>query len=217
MIKAVIFDMDGVLIDSEPIWLKKLDHFLKYKGIYLTENELNKIVGASSKLTWSLLRDRFESPMTLEVFQEELKDYQHQTQIEFKTLLNEGVNELLSWLKNKGFSIALASSSSMEAINKVIGQCDLSSFFEVVLSGDMFNESKPNPEIYLTTAKQLKVEPKECIVVEDSVYGIAAAKAAGMYTIAKEELRFNFEQTAADKIVVSLLEIRGIVKEIASV
>ncbi|MFD1415766.1 HAD family hydrolase [Oceanobacillus jeddahense] len=214
MVKAIIFDMDGVLIDSEPVQLKRYDEFLRYKGVSLPRKELNKIVGASSKLTWKMLEDRFEGILTRDAFHQELTDYHNGNDMDFSTLLNEGATEILSWLNSQNYSVALASSANINKINQVINQCGLDDFFEVVLSGDMFNESKPNPEIYLTAAEKLNMAPEECLVIEDSVYGITAAKAAGMYTVAKEELRFDFDQSKADRVVIDLFEIKQVVESI---
>jgi len=83
----------------------------------------------------------------------------------------------------------------MKKIEIVLSQCVLENYFEVILSGEMFDQSKPNPDIYLTAAKKLGFNPEECLVVEDSIYGITAAKLAGMYTVALEESRFGIDQS----------------------
>ena len=104
------------------------------------------------------------------------------------------------------YKLAIASSSSKELISKCLKECSIDSYFDLVVTGRDFKESKPNPEIYLYTAKQLGVSSDECVVLEDSTIGITAAKRAGMYTLAHRDLRFNIDQTLADHIFEDFLE-----------
>jgi HAD superfamily hydrolase (TIGR01509 family) len=126
---------------------------------------------------------------------------------DYKSILNPGVIETLEFLKKNNFKVALASSSKMHIIQKAIKQCEIASFFDFVISGEQFKESKPNPEIYLTAIKAIGCTPCECIVVEDSSYGIEAGSSAGTYVIAKKDDRFNFDQTKADDQIEQIDEI----------
>ena len=212
MIKAIIFDMDGVLIDSEPHELKKHKDYLISKGIYLTQEKLNLTVGAGSKLRWECFKDILHWNMTREEYDSQVMEFYKDTIINYQDILNSGALDLLHWLNNEPYKIALASSATMKKIEMVLDQCGIRNYFDVILSGEMFNNSKPNPDIYLTTAKKLGFNPEECLVVEDSIYGITAAKTAGMYTVALEENRFGFDQSNADIKVSNLLDLKEILK-----
>lgn len=200
-IKAVIFDMDGVLVDTEPLQLKRHGEYLDSIGINLPEEEMKKIVGAHSNMTWDIIKSYFNESVNKEHYFNGFKHFYKETPINYLELLNEGVETTLSWLKVNNYKIALASSGNQEKINKVMDDCKIKDYFDSIISGDMFKQSKPHPEIYLTTANNLKVLPKECLVVEDSHYGIEAAKRSGMYTVAKKETRFDFSQSEANKVV----------------
>ena len=113
----------------------------------------------------------------------------------YDSVLNPGVREILIWLKEHGYKTAVASSSTMYQIQTMESVCNLTGCFDQLLSGEMFNESKPNPEIYLTAAKKLNVRPEECIAVEDSKYGIAAGNAAGMRVLAYADDRYGVDQS----------------------
>ena len=210
MIKAIIFDMDGVLIDSEPYQLKQHEAYLRTKGINLTREKLNLSVGASPKLRWESIQDNFHGELTREKYDAEFTAFRRDIDINYKDILNPGVLDLLNWLKNESYKIALASSANMNKIKMVLDQCKIENYFEDILSGEMFNHSKPNPEIYLTMAKRLNFYPCDCLVVEDSIHGITAAKSAGMYTVALEENRFGFDQSSADVKILNLLELKKI-------
>lgn len=109
-------------------------------------------------------------------------------------------------LKKEGWKIGLASSSSRYHINECCSRCNIQDFFDFTISGEECNHSKPNAEIYIKAAQALKVKVEECIVLEDSTYGIAAAKRAGMYVIAHKDERFSFHQKAADDLYYDLFE-----------
>ncbi len=200
-IKAVIFDMDGVLVDTEPVQLTRNREYFKANGIVYDENELLKTVGAHSRLTWEIIRKFFPDGTTNQDYLNGLHAHFNHQHPNYSDLLNDHVIETLQWLKDRGYKIALASSGSQEKIKMVVEQCEIAEYFLYRVSGDMFERSKPDPEIYLTTAKNLGVKPEECMVVEDSDYGIKAAKSAGMYTVAIREERFLFSQDEADKII----------------
>lgn len=182
--KAVIFDMDGVLIDSEPLHVKAETQLFIEKGIPLTKDMATRFAGTTTLSMWRKLAKEFnlkEDPVELanegnRRFIQELKN----TEV---SILFDGVAEVLSVLKKDGFLIALASSSSREIVDTVLERFGLSGFFNVTVSGSEVVESKPHPEIFLLAAKKLNVQPKHCVVVEDSTNGARAAKLAGMKCI----------------------------------
>ena len=212
-IKAVIFDMDGVLIDSEIVYMKWEKAFFRQYGIELSDETYKETLGRSDIEVERALEKIWKAHGRKENFKALRDVYYSAPEIQtmdYSTILNDGVKETLSCLEKKGKRLALASSSALPEIKKVLKDCGLNEYFHMVVSGEQFKESKPNPEIYLYTANRLGVSPKECMVVEDSEAGIAAAKAAGMYVAAKKEERFLIDQSRADIVIETLTAVTEI-------
>lgn len=207
----MIFDMDGVIVDTEPMQINRHKIFLESLRTKIPEKELLKIVGTNKKMAFkkiiSLYNNKFND---YKDYYDSLSQYYEKEPIDFTKLINDDVKKLLDWLKESNFKLALASSGSKEKINVVLTQNKLNDYFEVVESGDSFKESKPNPEIYFNVSEKLSVKPEKCMVIEDSNYGIEAAKRAGMYTVALKEDRFSFSQENADITVKRLINIKDV-------
>ena len=206
--QAVIFDMDGVLVDTEMHYWRELKAFSDAKNLGVTKRELDEQVGQSHPVfqrllaTW-LTRSGYgelEPEEAERVFNEWAADYP----CDYKALLNPGAAETVRGLRALGVRVALASSSKMDNIQTVLAACGLSQAFETIVSGEQFHESKPNPEIYLHTLDVLGLPARACCCVEDSVPGIAAGKRAGLTVIAKREERFGYSQAEADLIIDAL-------------
>jgi len=214
MIKAIIFDMDGTLIDSEPYYQKIMLQCLQELHVPASAEDLLPLAGANSKQFDAFINQRIEGYTTKKAYDEWNDRYYKENPIDFTKLLFHHVHETLSSLKQDGYRLVLASSSRKDEIENMLKQCRLEKYFEFFLSGHMFKESKPNPEIYLVCIEKLGLSAEECVAVEDSVYGISAAKNAGLTCIAKRDERFGLDQSAADYAVDDLLEIIDILKEI---
>src|SRR3989304_3483867 len=198
MIKAVIFDMDGVMIDSEPLWEKAERILLARRGIDYNPTYRDKIVGLNQKDSGKLLKETLN---LLETIKEQLPEgidlivriYEEELELipSLKTILKE--------LKKSGFLLALASSSPLRVINLVLNRFSLNEFFSVVVSGESVEFGKPHPDIYLSTARKLgacpeqgrRIEPEEWVVIEDSINGVKSAKGAGMLCIAIPDKRLS--------------------------
>ena len=209
MAKAVIFDMDGVIIDSEPIHSKaKMDTFQHF-GIPFEENELIHYMGRTSKDLFSEALEKY--PMA-GLNPEIMMKYKHDRYLEIisedVTLQPiEGIHELLAKLYEKNISIGLASSTGKNLICLVLERFGLRKYFKAIVSGAELPKSKPNPAIYLLAAETLGVKPACCTVIEDAASGITAAKAAGMYCIAYHNVHSGKQDLSkADRVVESLLE-----------
>lgn len=198
MVKAVIFDMDGVIVDTEPVYYERLHEFFKHNNIHPEIEELDNIVGSSSVDTWDAIQRIWGKELDKNQYEEEYNEFHENKPVDFKEIVDRDITVVLEWLTKEKYKIGLASSSAYDDIQEVLEQCNIKHYFHSILSGEMFEQSKPNPEIYLKTAEVLKVQPEECLVIEDSTYGIMAGKAAGMYVLAKEDNRFNFNQGLAD-------------------
>lgn len=184
MLKAFIFDMDGVIIDSEPLHFQSDRMVMKDFGINISDDELNSFVGVTNPEMWAVLLDRYNVDATVEKLLEIQHKYKAQLLGQNKLQPIDGIPELLIELKKKEIPIALASSSSRQFIELVLRSLHIYEFFDVIISGEEVKNSKPSPDIFLKAAAELKVDPKDCVVLEDSCNGVKAAKAAGMKCIA---------------------------------
>ena len=199
MVKAVIFDMDGVIIDSEPAYMARQEAYLKARGRKYRKSDLNRLVGASNRESWELLWRLSDPGMTMEEVKEDYRRYQSgQPPVDYARILNPGFDKTAAALRERGVRMALASSSPLVHIRMVLKECGIDGWFEEVVSGQQFTKSKPDPEIYRYTLLRLGLCPDEAVAVEDSAYGIQAAKAAGLICIALRENRFGFRQDEAD-------------------
>lgn len=219
MIKAVIFDQDGVLIDSEPIYLSWFKDFLDYNNIKVETEEFNSLAGCSAKMEKVLLHkwwneNKKESLTEDEVFtlcEKYWEDEKVEEEFSYKKVKNPNVEEVMKQLKNLGCIIVIASSSSMANIKSAVKEIEIEKYIDLIVSGEMFQESKPNPEIYNYTLNKLGLKSNECISIEDSTYGILASKNAGITTVAKIDNRFHFDQSPADYRINDLIEIIDII------
>ena len=204
MIKAVIFDMDGVMIDSEPLWEKTERILLARRDIEYSPTYRDQIVGLNQNDSGRLLINTFELEETVEdIISERVEILTAIYEEELEVVLD--LIPLLDNLRDSKFKLAVASSSPLRVINFVLDMFSLQEYFPVVVSGECTENGKPHPDIYLHTAKRLEVEPSECVAIEDSINGVKSAKAAGMYCIAIPDKRLSqMEFQNADIIVPNL-------------
>ncbi len=214
MIKAVIFDMDGVLVDSEPVYQEATINVLNSLNIKATKDDLLKLAGGSSLHFNKFIQDVSKGSISCEDFNKICDQYYLDNPVKYEEIMFPHVRETLDYLKDKGYILALASSSKEYEIENVLKRCDLKDYFKLIVSGEVFKESKPNPEIYLTCIKKLNLEAKECVAIEDSEYGIEAAKKAGLICIAKRDDRFNYDQSKADYFIDDHDEIKDILESL---
>jgi beta-phosphoglucomutase len=183
--EAFIFDMDGVLIDSETFYSEMEQITFRKLGLNIPHEEHITYQGTATDEMWIKIKSRHEIPHSLE----ELVKMTNDLTIPVFRAMDRmepmpGVYELLKTLKSRKIPLALASSSIPEVIDIVLEKTGLHSMFNVVVSSRMVGKSKPAPDIFLLAAGELGVSPGKCIVIEDSTNGITAAKKAGMYCIA---------------------------------
>lgn len=200
---AVIFDMDGVIVDSELHWKSTEGFFLQSLIPGWTSADQDQIIGLSVHDLYRLLTTQYGVTLSKEQF---LVMYQGMADEIYgqKASLLPGFCDLLTSLKAQGIPLALASSSPMSWINIVLDRFGLRSSFDVVVSADQLEEGrgKPSPAIYLLTVERLGVPPQRCVVIEDSMNGALSAKRAGMFCIGLRN-GFNEEQdlSSADVVV----------------
>lgn len=177
--RAVIFDLDGVLVDSEPIHFAALNAVLCREGILLTEEENSEFLGLPPEEVWTRLIRRFS---LRGLVQDYLKRYEEEVARALQDPLKSPpfLPTLLQSLQEMRISLAIASSSRREWIESILNSLDLQRYFPVVVSSDDVRRGKPHPEVYLTVARKLGMKPSECLAVEDAPNGVLSAKRAGM-------------------------------------
>lgn len=212
--KAFIFDMDGVIIDSEPIHARAKMATLREYGIDLSAEEigLDKYVGRSAKSFWEDMKIRFP-----ETFTEAWQVMAGKKYEKYMDILNndasiqaiQGIPELLQRLKSKGYKIGLGSSSVRPMVKNVLTRFGIIEYFDALATGDEVEHAKPDPAIYLLAAQRLGVKPENCTVVEDAASGVRAAKAAGMQCIAVNNPHSGQQDLSmADEIIEKYEEIK---------
>ena len=191
MIKAVIYDMDGVIIDSEPLWREALIHCFNKVGFDFTQDKCRVTQGMRliEVVEYWYAQQPWEGKSIEEVEQNILTKVTEL--ISEKGTAMEGVHESISLFKAKGYKIALASSSASSLINVVLDKLNIRDEFEVVNSAEFLKLGKPHPEVFIKTAEDLNVLAINCLVIEDSFHGVLAAKAAVMQVIAVPEEKYH--------------------------
>ncbi len=201
MMKAVIFDMDGVISDSEPCHVEAEKFLFKDYGLELSTEYLQTFMGKYvTDLLGGIIADHHlnvDVNALLPIHQKNLVQsyWDHALPI-------DGALPLIENLVHSNISLGLASSSAHLLIDVVLEKFQLRSFFKAVVSGEDVTKTKPNPDIFIETAKRLDVKPEDCLVIEDSNAGVRAAKSAGMYCIGyRSENSGNQDLSTADTIV----------------
>jgi mannitol-1-/sugar-/sorbitol-6-/2-deoxyglucose-6-phosphatase len=215
-LKAVIFDMDGVLIDSEPLWRRAMVSGFAKHGIVLSEDDCRKTTGMriGNVVEIWINHLRIENVSVHEVettIVDELVDL-----IEQSGKAMPGVMEALAFVKNSGLKIGLATSSSHRLMSTVLKCLCIEDFFNAQVSAEYMAYGKPHPEVFIVCSEQLNVFPADCLVVEDSVNGVIAAKAAQMKAVAVPDIEhLHLKQFAiADHRLNSTNELLQLFKEV---
>lgn len=183
-IKAVIFDMDGVLVDSEPIYFEVERSSFAHFGAPMTEEEHHTYVGVTLESMWRQVMDRHQLTCTLEEALSYHRKNVMQTITSHEGLVAiDGLERWLDWLQEKGIPIAVASSSPRSLIDLIMEKTGLDRYFDIRISGEEVPQGKPAPDIFLHATELLGQAPAHCIVIEDSRNGVHAAKSAGMRCI----------------------------------
>jgi len=181
MIKAVLFDLDGLLVDTETMGIKVAFKICKNLGIKLTKAEQQSFVGITDeKFYRQLLKKRKKKYNINNILDQHFILYEQLLQSNLKAFPGAS---LPKQVKAQGYKIGLVSGSTAKQIAIILSQLDLKEQFDVIVSVDDIIHSKPHPESYLIAAYKLNVHPTECIVLEDATAGIQAAKKAGMQTV----------------------------------
>ncbi|MES2485097.1 MAG: HAD family phosphatase [Bacteroidota bacterium] len=203
MIKAVIFDMDGVVVNTEPLSHRANMKFYESLGINVSDDVYSTFIGNSDKNIIQKIKNIYSVEAAEEVLLEQcLYHYCEAFDADANLELMPGVKDLIVELHNNGMVILLASSSSKVKIERVFSRFGLNPYFSHKISGQDFEFSKPHPAIFLEAVAKSGFTADECIVIEDSTNGIKAAKGAGVYCIGYKSEEETLQDTLlADEVI----------------
>ncbi|MCW4467815.1 HAD family phosphatase [Flavobacterium sp. MFBS3-15] len=209
MRKAVIFDMDGVVVNTEPIGYSANQKMYKALGITVPDEIYSTFIGNSDKNIIQKLKGLYQIEKTHEELLEEKYRFYFEAFDNASDLeLIPGVKDLIIELHAKGIKLLLASSASKRKIKAVFTRFGLHPYFDAKISGEDFEFSKPNPDIFLEAVKQSGFSKDECIIIEDSTNGIKSAKAAGVYCIGyRSEHSMGQDTSLADMVISDFKEL----------
>lgn len=182
-IKAVVFDMDGVLFDTESISIKVWKQIGEEMGVENIDLAVYGCVGMNRADIVRFFYQHYGEDFPVEKYLQMASERCNRVIVQDGLPIMKGAQELLAHLKKENYLIGLASSTRKSRVLQHLQESGLTEYFSVVIGGDMVEYSKPEPDIYLKACQELGVEPEEAIAIEDSPNGIRSAHAAGMYTV----------------------------------
>ena len=207
----VIFDMDGVIFDSERAYINAFRDICEQDGVPFIEEACIECIGANWNKTKLIYEKWYGEDWDFPYYYDKVREVLGKLVFPLKP----GVFELLDCLKNDHSKIALASSTREVTVRRMLSYADLLKYFDVVICGDMVSHSKPHPEIFLTAAERLGAEPSKCFVIEDSYNGIRCAHNAGMRPIMVPDILQPDEEikSLAEVVLPTLNEVIPYIKE----
>ena len=207
MIKAILFDMDGTLVDSERYYTKMSYRWaLQYRDV--DKRDIYQIVGANMDKTYRIMSKL--AGLSYDETKKSYDEYFSMHPIDYNDYLFNDVRDVLSKLQD--YKLAICTLSSRWMLDKFISDCSLNCF-DLLLSDEDVKNPKPSPDIYLKAIERLGVNRDETLVIEDSSTGIKAGKNAGICTLARDSSRFFVDQSEADYIFDDLHEVLNILNE----
>ena len=181
--KAVIFDMDGVIFDSERATYLCWKKIAEDHGLAGMDEVYRRCIGVTPEVTRQICLEAYGEDFPYDSFDKEASALFHERYDGGRLPVKEGTREILTFLKNNGIPTALASSTRQTRVESQLREAGLMEFFDVIVGGESVSRSKPAPDIFLYAAEQLGAAPAGCVVIEDSFNGIRAAHAAGMIPV----------------------------------
>jgi beta-phosphoglucomutase family hydrolase len=215
-IQGIIFDMDGVIIDSERISFRCFQEVFKEYNYEIDEKFYLKLIGRNYAGIEDIMKKEYGDDFPFEAIYRKKADLAYEVTDRDGVIVKPGVHELMDYLKENGYKIAVATSTRRERALQLLEEAKVKAKVDFVVCGDEVENSKPNPEIFLKAAKGLGVEAEKCIVIEDSDAGITAAHAAKMTGIHVPDMKQLEVETKAlaFKVCKSLFEVKEYLDEV---
>ncbi len=207
MLQTVIFDMDGVIVDTEPVHNYAYYQHFKQLEIEVSAEMFATFTGNSTKNVFQKIKDYFGLTEDIPTLVEKKRSlFNDAFDTKEDLFLLEGVEELIKKLHQNGIQLILASSSSKVTINRVFNRFKLHNYFSHIVSGEDFPQSKPNPDIFLEAVRLSQSKKENCIVIEDSTNGIKAAHAAGVFCVGYRSVNSKKQDYSLANLVIDRFE-----------
>lgn len=186
--KAYIFDMDGLMFDTERVFVGAWDYAGEKMGLGKAGYMCMKTLGMNTPACEQAWRDEFGEDVDIAALWAYSKEYLDDYYSRYAVTVKKGLYDLLTYLQRKGYKLAVASSTKREKVERHLKSTNVRQYFDAVIAGDMVEKSKPEPDIYLKAAAALGVKPEECYALEDSRNGLLSAHRAGCKAIMVPDL-----------------------------
>lgn len=221
MLQAIIFDMDGVIVDTEFLEYDLQAQFIesiKEHDRTLISLESTEVVGKGLSEIPEIVKKLSGSSLPLEEIKQRYFEFFKQlfSTADYRSIFRADIVKIIEFAKQNQIKLAVASSSRLEHIQNILTECGIIRDFDFIVSGEQFERSKPDPTIYRYTLEKLGVQAESTVAIEDSFFGIQAAQAANIPVIAYEEKRMHIDQSHAEHCGKNMLEILAIIKQLHS-
>ncbi|MCD7818083.1 MAG: HAD family phosphatase [Lachnospiraceae bacterium] len=217
--KAVVFDMDGVIFDSEILVIRVWERVAERHGIEDIEATCMQCLGVNREGSRRIFMNRYGESFPYEAYQKEVRALFHEMADGGKLPQKPGIRELLLYLREQEIPTAVASSTSCDVVCRELEEGGLLDYFNIVIGGDKVRKSKPEPDIFLLACEELHVLPEDTWVIEDSYNGIRAAARAGTHPIMVPDLMEPTDEirSLTDYVLPSLHEVKELFKSLRPV
>ncbi|MEG9489305.1 HAD family phosphatase [Mannheimia indoligenes] len=219
MLQAIIFDMDGVIVDTEYLEFSLQKQFiedLKEHSRPITLEQQSEVVGKCLKEIPVIVQKLSESSLLIEEIRSRYYAFFQNlfSTVDFRTIFRADIQKIIDFAKQNNIKLAVASSSAKSHIDNILTVCGIKDEFDFIVSGEQFEHSKPDPTIYRYTCEKLGVNPENAVAIEDSYYGMKSAKTAGLSVIGYEEKRMLIDQSLADYMGKDMNEILAVIQKL---
>lgn len=210
MLKAILFDLDGTLVNSEEYYIKSMSNIATHFGVSVPNEEFFKFIGKDMDTTYSMFEELIKKDRStwIDYYNDYFKSVDP---IHFNKLLFNDIEETFIGIKEKGIKIGICSMSPTYYIEQAVKECGIDKYVDYYVSGETCKNNKPAPDIYLKALNDLNINSDEALVVEDAKEGILAAKGAGIKVVVRDSSRFNLDQSLADAIFKDLRKLLTII------
>lgn len=219
MLQAIIFDMDGVIVDTEYLEFSLQKQFIEELKTHtrpITLEQQSEVVGKCLKEIPVIIQKLSESTLPIEEIRTRYYAFFQNlfSTVDYLSIFRAEIRQIIQFAKQNQLKLAVASSSQKAHIETILTACGILQEFDLIVSGEQFERSKPDPTIYRYTCTELGVKPENAVAIEDSYYGMLSAKTAGLTVIGYEEKRMLIDQSLANYIGKDMTEILSIIQKL---